>query len=450
MKRWVKIIAIVISGVTIVGISLLTTTDRTPLQDTTFYKTTLNRLDSLGGLDFNYEGDTLEVGWSKVNLTPDFTTSLAGYGISEFESVRDSIWIRAFVFDNGLQTIALLAPDLLIFPPTVKNILEAQLKSIGVDAIQYSATHTHHSLGNWHPGLVGRLFAGPYDQTTVDWIAAKCIKAIKVAKSNQLKTKIGYAAIQAEDLVYNRLVDTLGTLDPWLRFIMMEQDSGQSAILTTFSAHATTISRDSNIIHRDYPGKLVDELEQIDGIDFAAFMAGAVGSQGPNGKGIGEEKTDFIAESAATQIQLIANVLQPQYISTLKHVSIDLDLREPHIRINNTLRLRPWVFDALFGEYSASITALKIGPNLLVGTPCDYSGELIAPLDSTARSKDLNLMVNSFNGEYVGYVTNDAWYELDKYETRTMNWFGPQNGEYFNYVISEMIGIVGAISSSTP
>ncbi len=444
MKRWFKIIAIVILGVIVLGFSLLTTIDRTPLQETTFYKTTLDRLDSLADIDLNDEGDTLKVGWAKVNLTPDFTTSLAGYGISEFDSVRDSVWVRAFVFDNGLQTIALLTPDLLIFPPTVKSILEAQLKTIGVNAIQYTATHTHHSLGNWHPGLAGRLFAGPYDQTTVDWIAAKSIEAIKMAKSKLLKTKIGYAAVQAEGLVYNRLTDSLGTTDPWLRFIMMKQDSGQSTILTSFSAHATIISRDTYAIHRDYPGKLVDELEKIPGIDFGTFIAGAVGSQGPAGEGVGEEKADYTAGSAASQIQLIANVLQPQYTNRLKHTSIDVDLREPHVRINQSLRLQPWVFNQLFGAYSASITALKIGDNLLIGTPCDYSGELIAPLDSLARSNGINLMVNSFNGEYIGYITKDAWYELDKYETRTMNWFGPQNGEYFDDVIKRIIELSGS------
>ena len=277
MKKWVKVFALVVVGLVALGFSLLTTIDKTPIEETTFYKSTQNRLDSLSGMGFKHEGDTLRVGWAKVNLTPPFTTSLAGYGITKFDSVKDSVWVRAFFFDNGQQKIALVVPDLLVFPPTVKKILQTKLGTIGVDAIQYSATHTHHSLGNWHPGLVGRFFAGPFNEAVVDWIAIKSIEAIEKAKSNLYKTKIAYAAIQAEDLVYNRLVDDLGTIDPWLRFMLMEH-SGQSAVIASFSAHATTISRDLNAIHRDYPGKLVDELEKINGIDFAAFMAGAVAS----------------------------------------------------------------------------------------------------------------------------------------------------------------------------
>lgn len=444
MKKWVRIIVVVTLGALLLGFALLTTIDETPLTKTNFYKATQHRLDSLAKVPFNFEGDTLEVGWAKVNLTPIFTTSLAGYGISEFNEIKDSIWVRAFVFDNGLNTIALLVPDLLIFPPSVKKILQTTLDKLDMDGIQYSATHTHHSLGNWHLGLIGRLFAGPYEQGVVDWISSKSEEAILEAKSNLRKTKIAYAAVSAEELVYNRLVDTVGTVDPWLRFIKFEQEKGQSAILTSFSAHATTISRDLHGLHRDYPGILVDRLESTEDVDFAAFMAGAVGSQGPGGKGIGIDKADFIAQSAAGQIELIATILQPQFTKKLGFTSIKIDLREPHVRINDRLRIRPWLFDRFFGDYAASVSALSIGNNVMIGTPCDYSGELVAPLDAIAQAQGMNLMVNSFNGDYIGYITRDDWYALDKYETRTMNWFGQENGAYFNDVLEKVIEILGS------
>ena len=50
-------------------------------------------------------------------------------------------------------------------------------------------------------------------------------------------------------------------------------------------------------------------------------------------------------------------------------------------------------------------------------------------------------MVTSFNGGYIGYITNDKWYDLKEYETFTMNWFGPYNGSYFIYLINNLIAI---------
>jgi neutral ceramidase len=56
-----------------------------------------------------------------------------------------------------------------------------------------------------------------------------------------------------------------------------------------------------------------------------------------------------------------------------------------------------------------------------------------------ARAQGQNLIVTSFNGGYVGYITKDEWYDLNKYETRTMNWFGPYNGAYFSEIIGSIV-----------
>ena len=39
----------------------------------------------------------------------------------------------------------------------------------------------------------------------------------------------------------------------------------------------------------------------------------------------------------------------------------------------------------------------------------------------------------------MGYVTDNKWYEMNAYETRTMGWFGPQNGDYMSEVIERLI-----------
>src|SRR5690606_42076053 len=48
---------------------------------------------------------------------------------------------------------------------------------------------------------------------------------------------------------------------------------------------------------------------------------------------------------------------------------------------------------------------------MLLGTPCDFSGELMPPIDSAARAHGMNAMVTSFNGQYIGYITADQWYD---------------------------------------
>ena len=53
-----------------------------------------------------------------------------------------------------------------------------------------------------------------------------------------------------------------------------------------------------------------------------------------------------------------------------------------------------------------------------------------------ATRDGVRLMVTSFEGGYIGYVTPDRYYDRQSYETRDMNWFGPYNGDYFK----EMMG----------
>ncbi len=59
-----------------------------------------------------------------------------------------------------------------------------------------------------------------------------------------------------------------------------------------------------------------------------------------------------------------------------------------------------------------------------------------------AEKEGFNLIVTSFNGGYIGYVTEDKWYDRNKYETRAMNWFGPYNGAYFSEYIRRVLEIL--------
>jgi neutral ceramidase len=101
--------------------------------------------------------------------------------------------------------------------------------------------------------------------------------------------------------------------------------------------------------------------------------------------------------------------------------------------------LRPWAFKKAFGEYPVFVKALRIGNILMVGMPCDFSGELTGTLDAYAKTKGLNLMVTSFNGGYIGYITHDKYFNRDLYETKTMSWYGPYNGAYLQEVIKDII-----------
>lgn len=430
--------------------------DDTPYQQMPYYQQTKQRLAQLPTPPTSKMG--IQAGWAKESITPSFTTPTGGYGArrgKHWHVISDSIFARAIVLNNGSTNVAIVGLDLLITPPTVEEALKKRLPEVGLrwENVYMGAIHSHNSMGGWAPGLVGQLIAGGYDEKIVTLITDGVLNAIRKAQANVAPVTIGYGQVDATDHIYNRIASSgpTGPLDGMIRLLKLQKSSrsgvtrsgvaGESALLCSFAGHATLFEDNMwNYLSRDYPGSLVDRLEKKSA-DFAVFMAGSVGSTGPQATG----KTDFqeirnYAGDLALRIERTVPTIELKPDSTLKILSLPLGLREPHPRVIGNWRVRPWLFYAIYGDYPSDLKALRIGNTVMVGTPCDFSGELSAEMQPLATKKGVNLMITSFEGGYIGYVTPDSYYDRQTYETRDMNWFGPYNGTYFKEMMTGLLG----------
>jgi neutral ceramidase len=450
-KKILKTVGITLGILLLAVLSVVEPVDRTPYRQMPYYLETKTHLRALSQTPPPVPTTSLQAGWAKANLTPSFPTPTAGYGGREgklYESVLDSVFVRAIVLDNGALRVALVSLDLLIVHPTVTQALEKRLPEIGfsLDRTYLAATHSHNSLGGWGKRLAGKLFAGKYDQRVVDHIVQSVLRAINQAQNQLASAQVGYGQVSVPELVLNRLVGEKGRTDPFARLLKFWKTNGETALLCTYTAHPTVLEMGRLQLSRDYPGVLVDALEKKDSVsvDFAMFMAGAVGSQGPVETGDDLSAMRHLAEEldAKIETQLSCITLQTDSILALNMLSVPLLLREPHRRINQNWRLRPWVFNLIYGNYPAQMKALRIGQQVLVGVPGDFSGELVTDFDDIARKKGIHLLITSFNGGYVGYITPDQYYHLPAYETLHMNWFGPYNAAYFEEVMKDLIRMI--------
>ena len=430
----------------IIALVTITPVDRTHFLESDHYKITQNRLDSLKVIPNLHSDSQLEVGWGKVNITPRVPTPLSGYGSRKGAlslGIHDSLWARSFVFKNQTEKIAFVTLDALLVPPAVTNQLIERLPSIGYDIqhVYLTATHTHSSMGAWGNSFIGEMFAGEFDQNVVNQLTSNILDVIRNAENNVGPAQIGYAEYNAPKLVSNRLVGKRGIIDPWFRVVKIQKNSGETALLTTFSAHATCLSSDELKFSRGYPGALVDSLESLTGIDFAAFAAGGVGSHRPESGGFGQyERTRWLASSLKQRVN--HELIPMGNTNPLSMVLFNFPLREAHWRFSENWRFKPWVFHWLSEESPQFITVLQIGSVIFCGTPCDFSGELIPEIKAGLNQPDLNLVITSFNGGYIGYITKDCWYDVLEYETYIMNWFGPNNGQYFVNIIRNLVNII--------
>jgi hypothetical protein len=74
--------------------------------------------------------------------------------------------------------------------------------------------------------------------------------------------------------------------------------------------------------------------------------------------------------------------------------------------------------------------------------PCDFSGEILVreKLGQLAERQGEKLLITSFNGDYVGYITYDEYYgHSEQEEVMAMNWVGPFYGNYYTQVLKKVI-----------
>lgn len=449
---WKKVLRIVLFAfLTLVGLLLLfvafsvAPVDRTPAKEFSAYQETRELLKRLDTAKVLSGAKQFSVGFAKVNLTPSHRTALAGYGNrrgKRFTTVYDSIYVRALVVDNGIQKVAIVSADLIIIPPTVTRLLETKLATIGfnLNNTYLGATHTHNSIGNWGEGAA-RFIYGSYEDSVVHFIADKIVGAIDQASHNLVTAEIKAGAIPVPKAVDNRVIDG-GPEDSLLRVMEIHRSDSSKLLLMSYTAHATCLfSRDLEL-SRDYPGKLVDTLE-AQGYDFAMFLAGAVGSHGCDPPEYGKSCIDWMAGEISNQFLLQKNNLRAVNDSTLMMVRVPLRLSDPQVKISPGWKVRSWLFRSAFGEYPVFLTALRIGDVVLLGTPCDFSGELSPSLDSLGAQNGLLPVVTSFNGGYIGYVTPVYRYDEIHTETQFMNWYAPGTGEYIEECLEELMRVVG-------
>ncbi|SFA91307.1 neutral/alkaline non-lysosomal ceramidase N-terminal domain-containing protein [Algoriphagus aquimarinus] len=422
----------------VIGMIILTKVDRSPIQNQDFYTETLERLDQT--TFSGSQGDAWIAGWSRSNMTPAEPAALVGYAPrGKYEFVQDSSYVKALALSNGKTRIAWLNYELLIVHPTLAAQLQSAIKeaNLPVDQVISTATHTHSGMGGYMPGPMGEIAFGGFDQSIVDLIVSSSLSALQNAIATQDTVSITYRKSDAGDLVANRFVKD-GPTDPYVRQLIFTKKSGKKATFLTYSAHATTMSTKFMGLSGDYPFYLTKELEEGD-FDFAMYAAGTVGSHRPLRPG----NTPELVELYAHQLDSALN-LRMTYFATVKNHRIrsgylPITLREPHLRVSDNLRLRPWLFNYLLGDTNAHLDITQIGNTLMIASSGELSGVFYEKWEQLAQSKGLNLIVTTFNGGYIGYITPDSLYDENFHEVREMNWYGPGNGQYFDEMVLKII-----------
>ncbi|MEN2283288.1 neutral/alkaline non-lysosomal ceramidase N-terminal domain-containing protein [Algoriphagus sp. SE2] len=422
----------------LLGSITLTSVDRSPIQDQDFYVKTMNAIEQL-----QFQGSETEIwmaGWGKANMTPADPVELVGYAPrGNYEFVQDSSYVKALTLSNGKTTIAWLSYELLIVHPHLAAEVKAAIKNqnLPVDQVIFTATHTHAGMGGYMPGPLGEIAFGGYNEETVRLISDKSIAALSQAISSKDTVTIAYRKIDAGEYVSNRFIKD-DPIEPSIRQLIFTKNNGEKATFFTYSAHATILSSKFMGLSGDYPYYLMQDMEEGE-YDFALFAAGTVGSHRPLASGNTPELVEKYANDLDSVMQIKITDSSTIDRPRIEIGTLPIALREPHLRVSDNLRLRPWLFNYLLGETNVHFDLTLVGNTLMIASSGEISGVFFKKWEDHATSLGLNLIITTFNGGYMGYITPDEYYDRKFHEVREMNWYGPGNGKYYDDMISKII-----------
>lgn len=442
MKRWLNGILIFLTAIAVILLLLVSSIDDTPLADQEYYQAMMSKLDSLQPKTYS-PSQKLKAGWGKVNITPDHSMPMAGYRIRPgFDTVHDSLYARVMGINNGAATVYFISVDLLLFPPSVKEKLNERVAEefSSKPFLYYSATHTHNGIGGWNSSVAGKFILGNYDE---DWVldtTEKLVSQLKSIEQSLQPALLSYWQADAHEYAENRLMAG-APYDGWLRGLMLTRADSSEARMITFSAHATSISKKNKSLSGDYPAALVSELEKKENT-FGMFMAGMVGSH--RLAGLNETEFELVAQAGDVLAEKISFATASLPIDSLaiQTAHVPILFGPAQLRLTKDLKLRNWIFSSLLDPLQGELTYVELGNIILIGTPCDFSGEIFVTqkLAELAAANNKQLIITSFNGDYAGYITEDAHYhQVEREEVMTMNWVGPHYGAYFTEMISALV-----------
>ncbi len=443
MKKFLKWVGGIILFLLPLAISLVGPIDRSPLEDKSFYKEMMAELDTIKSVS-HPAAHKLKVGWSEANITPHYPMPMAGYiPRPKFDGVHDSLYTRIVAIDNGSITCYFISADLLLFPPDLRDRINEKIAAEGWNHffLYLSATHTHNGVGGWHSSLLGKVALGTYHEEWIEETAQLIVTKMEEAYHSRLESQLAYFENDVSDSVENRIAFEQGEIDGFVRGITIERRDSTKGVVFTFSAHATSIGKENLVLSGDYPAAVIKQLE-AKGLDFGMYMAGMVGSH--RFKFVPERDFEAVEVEAriVTEKILSASVTKESDSLLIKTVDVPIQFGPSQLRIDKDWKVRDWAFRIFANRLQGQVTYLQLGELNFMGTPCDFSGELFTreKLGALAHRFNKKLIITSFNGDYVGYITYDPHYEtLSKEEVMALNWVGPHYGAYFSTIVKRLL-----------
>jgi hypothetical protein len=282
----------------------------------------------------------VEIGVSRIDITPDHPVRLTGYGnrTNVFDSVEQKLWAKALVIaQKGKPTMVWITLDLIGFPGFFADALyERLVQKIGLkDRAQLvvSATHTHNGP---ETGVLVNIFGKtlPPEQLADvklyrDNLLDKLEKLVVDAYSSKTRGKLSWAVDQVTFAMNRRVLEggkwkdfgetPNGPVDHDLPVLRATDLEGKLvALLINYACHGTTLVPEHNFVHGDWMGATQDMIEKKYPGATVMVAIGCAGDANPSPRG----EFGHVSQHATMITDKIDKLLQADKFTALNNIPV--------------------------------------------------------------------------------------------------------------------------------
>ncbi|MCE5345164.1 MAG: neutral/alkaline non-lysosomal ceramidase N-terminal domain-containing protein [Bacteroidales bacterium] len=234
----------------------------------------------------------------KIDITPENSQYLLGYGARKSKGIHDHIYHRIVALDDGVTQFFLVSTDICITSPVEYDKVAAKIKSqLGISPMNlwWTVTHTHSAPEVGDAGL-GKTFMDERYQHVVDaeyaaLVEQKLIEGIKEARQNLSPARLGVGWGFSQANINRRAkdigdksslgMDPDGPVDRRIGTLRIEKEDGTLMVLiANYPIHGTVMGGSYLEISGDAPGIVSEYVEQQIGAPLI-FINGAAGNLAP-------------------------------------------------------------------------------------------------------------------------------------------------------------------------
>jgi neutral ceramidase len=313
----------------------------------------------------------------------------------------DPVTARALVLSSGDCRVAVVSAEILLVPEALREAVLARLRGVPLSGLVVGATHTHASPGGYYENLAAeRVGLGPYEPRMRDLVANAMAEAVRRAVAGEAPAALSVGTGREPELVRGR---DGAPADGRITSLRVERPGGQPvAELVVFASHATTLGIHNRRISGDWPAHFFARSRH----GVRLLLQGAVGDQSPwLPQTAGPITPDDYAAAVDRAVEAL-HYSPPDPAPALAFAGADVPLPLPAPPIVPAL-IRHAATNLAAGllPAEACVSALQLGPVLLLDAPGEVMGHL------AARWRELGgpgAVIVSLADGYLGYLDGDG------------------------------------------